>query len=93
MNRFTTTNRRVKGKQSEVGNRSSLPKIVTARGACLLLLTDIDAVGVVLSEFGEVVSSECEFQKEGCVCFFFERTAFSWWRRRWIGSAADPNVT
>ena len=27
---------------------------------------------VVLSEFGEVVSAECEFQKEGCVCFFFE---------------------
>ena len=61
------------------------------------LLADFDDFGGVscrfIAEFGEVVSAACEFEEEGFVCFFFERTASSWWRRRWIGSAADPNVT
>ena len=40
------------------------------------LLADFDDFGggfvSGITEFGEVVSAECEFQKEGCVCFFFE---------------------
>ena len=41
----------------------------TARGACLLLLRDFDDVsgGWVVSESGEVVAAECEFEEEGFI--------------------------
>ena len=64
----------VAGKADDAVGRVEAHKLKVCGTKSLLADFDDFGGGFVsgISEFGEVVSSECKFQKEGCVCFFFE---------------------